>query len=133
MANKIRKMHIRRDDIVVLRTGDYRDKWTVKEDREGNERSKVRRTGKVIAVSPDEGKVIVQGINVVSKHTKPRKQGDPAGIINVEGAIYVDKVQLYCSACDAGVRVRRKVTTEVVDGKNRRTVKRICVKCDKEI
>jgi len=133
MANKIRKMHIRRDDIVVLRTGDYRDKWTVKEDREGNERNRTRRTGKVIAVSPEEGKVIVQGINVVSKHAKPRKQGDPSGILSVESAIYVDKVQLYCSSCDTGVRVRRKITVDTVDGKKRRTVKRICVKCDKEI
>ena len=37
--------------------------------------------GKVLEVSPSEGKVIVEGINVVKKHVKPRKAGDPSGII----------------------------------------------------
>ena len=45
-------------------------------------------TGKVLAVSPKEGKVIVEGLNMVKKHVKPRRQGETGGIVDAEGAIY---------------------------------------------
>lgn len=120
-----KKIHVKTNDTVVLLSGDYKDKWTVSEDKEGNVKKKTRKTGKVIAVSPDEGKVIVEGFNVISKHKKPRKQGEAGGIIKTEGAIYADKVQLYCSKCDSGVRVRSKIE----DGKKIR----VCTKCGSEI
>ena len=81
--------------------------------------------GKVIATSPEEGKVIVAGAHIVSKHTKARKQGDKSAIIKTEGAIYASKVQLVCPKCDKGVRVHHKI----VDGKKIR----VCAKCGAEI
>lgn len=74
---------------------------------------------------PEEGKVIVGGIAQVSKHVKPKKQGDQGGIVTTEGAIYASKVQLYCPNCKQGVRVGYKVE----DGKKIR----VCKKCGKEI
>ena len=121
-----RKMHIRRNDIVVLRCGDEWDKWVIKEGKDGAITRKERKTGKVIAVSPKENKVIVEGLNMVSRHTKPRKQGDPGGIIKVEGAIVADKVQLYCPKCDKGVR--SKIKTDSTGKKAR-----VCAKCAREI
>ena len=73
------KVHVRRDDTVIVISGD--DKGVI---------------GKVVAVSPDEGKVIVQGANIVSKHQKPRRQGESGGILKVEAAMYASKVQIYC-------------------------------------
>ena len=106
------KLHIKRDDTVVVISGD----------------SKGTR-GKVIATSPEEGKVIVAGANIVSKHTKARRQGDTAQIIKTEGAIYASKVQLVCPKCDKGVRVKVGYKTE-----GDKTVKvRICTKCGAEI
>ena len=102
------KLHIKRDDTVVVISGD----------------SKGTR-GKVIAAAPEEGKVIVAGANIVSKHTKARKQGDNSAIIKTEGAIYASKVQLVCPKCDKGVRTKVKF----VDGKK----VRICAKCGAEI
>ena len=102
------KLHIKRDDTVVVISGD--SKGTV---------------GKVIAASPEEGKVIVAGANVVSKHTKARKQGDNSAIVKTEGAIYASKVQLVCPKCNKGVRIHHKV----VDGKKIR----VCAKCGAEI
>ena len=90
---------------------------------------KTRRTGEVVATSPSEGKVIVKGVNVVSKHTKARKQGDVSGIITTEGAIYASKVQLYCDNCKCGVRV--KAGFEEKDGKKIKV--RLCAKCGKKI
>ncbi len=102
------KVHVRRDDTVIVISGD--DKGVI---------------GKVVAVSPDEGKVIVQGANIVSKHQKPRRQGESGGILKVEAAMYASKVQIYCSKCEKGVRIQHKI----VDGKKIR----VCAKCGQEL
>ena len=101
------KLHIKKDDTVVVISGD----------------SKGTR-GKVIATSPEEGKVIVAGANIVSKHTKARKQGENSSIIKTEGAIYASKVAIYCPDCKKGVRIHHNV----VDGKKIR----VCAKCGKK-
>ena len=101
-------MNIRRDDTVIVLSGD--DKGA---------------KGKVIAVSPKEGKVIVEKVNMIHKHVKPRKQGEAGGIIDAEGAIYASKVALYCSKCDKGVRVKVKM-----DGDKKI---RVCAKCGQEL
>ena len=106
------KLHIKKDDVVVVISGD--DKGT---------------KGKVLAVSPEEGKVMVEGVNVVSKHQKARRQGEVSQIVKTEGAIYASKVQLYCDACKTGVRT--KTVVEVVDGKKVKT--RVCAKCGAKI
>ena len=101
------KLHIKTGDTVVLLTGDAKDR---------------KKTGKVLEVSPSEGKVIVEGLNKVKKHVKPRKAGDPSGIIETEGAIYACKVQIVCPRCGKPTRVAHKVYE---DG----TKERICAKC----
>ena len=98
------KMHIKKGDTVVVLSGD--DKGV---------------KGEVIAVSPEEGKVIVKDVNVIHKHVKPRRQGGTGGIIDAEGAIYASNVALYCPKCDKGVRVAHKI-----DGD---TKIRVCAKC----
>ena len=102
------KLHVKRDDTVIVISGD--DKGT---------------KGKVIAVSPEEGKAIVEGVNKQKKHVKPRKQGETGGILDVDGAMYVSKLALYCPNCGKGVRVGHKV-----EGKKK---VRVCKKCGKEI
>ena len=102
------KLHVKSGDTVVVISG--ADKGV---------------RGKVIAASPEEGKVIVEGVHVVSKHTKARRQGETSQIVKTEGAIYASKVQLVCPKCDKGVRVAHKV----VDGKK----VRVCAKCGAEI
>ena len=107
------KLHIKKDDTVVVISGDDKGKQ-----------------GKVIAASPEEGKVIVEGVNVVSKHNKARRQGETSSIIKTEGAIYACKVQIVCTnkncaKYNQGVRVQHKV----VNGKK----VRVCAKCGAEI
>ena len=101
-------MHIKTGDTVIVLSGD--DKGV---------------KGKVIAVSPKENKVIVEKVNMIHKHVKPRKQGEAGGIIDAEGAIYASKVALYCDACKQGVRVKHVVK----DGKKIR----VCAKCGQEL
>ena len=79
------------------------------------------KTGKVLAVSPAEGKVIVEGLNMVTKHVKPRRQGEQGGIVKAEGAMYASKVMPVCPKCNKPTRVGHAV----VDGKK----VRVCKKC----
>ena len=104
MAN----LKIRKDDTVIVLSGDDKGK-----------------KGKVIATSPKERKVIVEGVNMVKKHVKPRRQGENGGIIEVAGAMYADKVAVFCDKCGKGVRVGYKT----VNGKK----VRVCPKCGKEL
>lgn len=101
-------MKIKTNDKVVVISGHYKGK-----------------VGKVMSADPKGGKVIVEGVNVATKHQKARKQGQDGGIIKVETPIYVSKVQLVCPKCDKGVRVGAKF----VDGKK----VRVCRKCGAEI
>ena len=76
--------------------------------------------GKVMAVSPKEGKVIVEKVNVVKKHVKPRKMGEQGGIIEAEAALYASKVQLVCPKCGRPTRVGHVVE----NGKKMRVCKK---------
>ena len=83
------------------------------------------KTGKVLAVSPAEGKVIVEGLNMVTKHAKPRRQGEQGGIVKAEGAMYASKVMPVCPKCNKPTRVDHAV----VDGKK----VRVCKKCGAQL
>lgn len=78
--------------------------------------------GKVLEVSPKENKVIVEGINVVSKHVKPRRAGETGGILKVEGPMHACKVMLVCPKCGKPTRLAHKLNA---DG----TKQRVCKKC----
>ena len=71
----INKVHVKTGDTVVVLSGKERGK-----------------KGKVMAVSPKEGKVIVEKINMVSKHTKPNAQNQNGGIVRMEAPINVSNV-----------------------------------------
>ena len=98
------KVHVKKGDEVVVINGKYRGK-----------------RGKVMQVSPSEGKVIVEGVNIVTKHIKPRKMGEPGGLIKAESALYADKVQLVCPKCGRPTRVGHKTDSK---GKKVRTCKK---------
>ena len=102
------KVHVKKDDQVVVING---------KDRGAR--------GKVLQVSPKEGKVIVEKINMVKKHVKPRQMGEPGGIIDAESALYASKVQLICPKCGRPTRVGHEFTE--VKGKTKKM--RVCKKC----
>ena len=100
-----KKVHVKTGDTVMVISGDDKGK-----------------KGKVMAVSPKEGKVIVEGINMVSKHVKPRRMGEAGGILKAEGAMYASKVQIICPRCKKPTRIGHKLNE---DGTKSRT----CAKC----
>ena len=82
--------------------------------------------GKVLAVSPAEGKVIVEGVNKVTKHVKPRRAGEAGGRIAAESALYACTVQLVCPKCGKAVRVGH-----VINDAGKKV--RVCKKCGAHI
>ena len=103
------KMSIKKDDTVIVLSGKDKGK-----------------KGKVLEVMPRDRKVIVEKINVVSRHTKPRREGEEGGIIKKEAPIYACKVMRVCPKCKKPTRPASKV------GKDGKRV-RVCKKCGAEI
>ena len=102
-------MHVKTNDTVIILAG--RDK--------GKE-------GKVMSADPASGKVLVEGVNVAKRHKKPRKQGDPGGIISKETPIYASKVMRVCPKCNKPTRPAFRLDKKGIKV-------RICKKCDAEI
>ena len=82
--------------------------------------------GKVVAAAPKTGKVVVEGVAMVTKHQKARAQGQPGGIIHREAYIDASNVMLVCKKCGKATRVASKVLD---DGKK----VRVCKKCGAQI
>ena len=101
-------MNVKKGDTVVVLSGKDKGKQ-----------------GKVLGTVPGSLKVVVEGINMVTCHVKPRRQGETGGIVKKETPIRTCKVALYCEKCGKGVRVGYKV-----DG-DKKT--RVCRKCGAEI
>ena len=99
-----KKLHVKKNDTVVVIAGKDRSK-----------------SGKVVSIHPKKDGVIVEGVNVVKRHTKPRGS-EQGGILEKEAVIHISNVALYCGVCKKPVRT--KITT-LEDGKKARC----CVKC----
>ena len=100
------KTFIKRDDMVVVNSG----------------RSKGKK-GRVLRIYPETDRALVEGVNLVTKATKPDpRMNQPGGFVKKEGTIHVSNLLLYCSACDRGVRTKK---TRGVGGK----LQRVCTRC----
>jgi large subunit ribosomal protein L24 len=89
----------------------------------GKERGK---TGKVLRVVPDKDAVIIERLNMVKRHTKPRGPQQPGGIVEKEAAIHASNIMILCDKCNAPVRVGHKT---LADGKKIR----VCRRCNEAL
>ncbi|MDO4732047.1 MAG: 50S ribosomal protein L24 [Bacillota bacterium] len=105
MAIEKKKLHVKKGDNVVVITGKDAGK-----------------KGKIINVDTKAGRVYVDKINVVSRHTKPTPGAPQGGIVKKEAAIDSSNVMLYCSKCGKGVRVKKEIAA---DGSKAR----VCANC----
>lgn len=102
MGNKV---HVRKGDTVYILSGKDNGK-----------------RGKVLRVIPSEGMVLVEGVNMSTKHRKPRSRYQQGGIIHQESPIPSSKVMLVCSRCNQPTKVGRKI---IENGQKAR----VCKKC----
>ncbi len=100
---------IKKDDLVVVLSGKDKGKQ-----------------GKVLSVIPSESKVVVEGVNVATKHKKATSQTEQGGIVKKEAPIYACKVQRVCPKCNKPTRPAHKL---LANGKK----VRVCKKCGAEI
>jgi large subunit ribosomal protein L24 len=101
--------NFRRNDQVIVIAGDDRGK-----------------SGKILKVLRGEDRVIVEKVNFVKRHTKPRSQTRQGGILEKEAPVHVSDVMHLCPKCQLGVRVTVKPAS---DGKR----ERYCRRCGESI
>ena len=100
-----KKLHVKQGDTVMVISGKDAGK-----------------VGKVQSALPREGKIVVEGVNMVTRHVRPRNASEQGGRIEREGAIYASKVMLYCDKCKKPTRISKQT---LADG----TKVRVCKKC----
>lgn len=84
------------------------------------------KTGKVLEVRPSEGRVIIDGVNIIKRHTRPTRQAPQGGVIEQPGPVYSSKVALVCPSCDKPTRVKRERSEDGAPS-------RVCRRCGKSI
>jgi len=101
--------HIKKDDFVKVIAGKDRGKQ-----------------GKVLRVFPTEGRLTVERVNMVKRHTRPTRQMQQGGIIEREGKLHVSNVMLICSKCERGVRIGHRTLED-------KKKVRICRRCGESL
>ena len=104
MNNTVNKVNVRVGDTVLILAGNYKGK-----------------KGKIIAVDPEKNTCKVEGVNIVTKHKKMRKQGEKSELKKMEGSIDISNVQIICGKCGKATRVGHKIENDVKH--------RVCQKC----
>jgi len=110
-------MRIKKGDTVVIRRG--KDRGTPDK----------LRTGKVLHVFPGRDRLIVEGINMISRHTRPTQRNPKGGVVKKEAPIHRSKVALYCKSCAAPT----KISYRVIEESGHKNKIRICRKCGESI
>ena len=83
------------------------------------------RKGKISNIFPGDGKIVVEGLNIHKKHTKPKRQGQKGAIVEVAAPLDVSCAKFICAKCTKAVRVGYRVTPE--------KKYRVCKKCGEEV
>lgn len=112
VTNLVPKIHVRAGDMVMLMSG--------------SDKAGVGQTGKVLNVFPKEGKVIVEGLNMITRATKSRTPMGKSGHVTKEGKIFASRVMLYCTGCKKPTRAGHKM---LENGKKTR----ICKHCNEAL
>jgi large subunit ribosomal protein L24 len=102
-------MHVRKGDQVVVIAGKEKGK-----------------RGRVLRLLTDSGRVVIERVNMVKRHTKPTQRNPRGGILEKEGSVEASNVALWCGKCVTGRRARQDPEGLTGEGQKKR---RICVKC----
>jgi len=93
MSNRFKpKFNIKKGDSVVVIAGDDKD---------------AKKPRKVLEVFPDKAKVLVEGVNIITKHTKPSAQNTKGGIVKIEAPVAISNVMLWDAKAGEGTKVKR--------------------------
>jgi large subunit ribosomal protein L24 len=118
-------MKIKKGDKVQIIKGKDR----VKHGKEGEKLAKGNQ-GKVLAVLPEQKKILVEGLNLRHKNIRPRKEGEKGQVLEIPGSMNVANVLLVCPKCNKATRVGYRLLDSDLKGKKK---VRICKKCGESI
>ncbi|MFZ5634517.1 MAG: 50S ribosomal protein L24 [Bacillota bacterium] len=99
------KIHVRKGDTVLVTTGKDKGK-----------------KGKIISVDPEKSRIIIDGVNIVKRHTRPTQKMPQGGIMEKPAPVHSSNVMLFCTKCNSPTRIKKKF---LEDGKK----VRICREC----
>jgi large subunit ribosomal protein L24 len=100
-----KKLRLKKGDVVIVVSGNDQGK-----------------KGKILSIDKKRGRIIVEGVHMIKKHMRPRKQGDQGGIIEKEAALHLSNIKLVCPKCGEATRVQK------ANLDNKKSV-RVCNKC----
>ncbi|MFK5927596.1 MAG: 50S ribosomal protein L24 [Desulfuromusa sp.] len=103
------KLHVKKNDMVEIIAGKERGK-----------------TGKVLRVLPGKGRVVVESLNVIKRHTRPNQLNPEGGIVEKEAPLNLSNVMLVCGSCNQATRTGLRL---LEDG----TKTRYCKKCNESV
>ncbi|WP_321369790.1 50S ribosomal protein L24 [uncultured Desulfuromusa sp.] len=103
------KLHVKKNDMVEIIAGKERGK-----------------TGKVLRVLPGKGRVVVEGLNVIKRHTRPNQLNPEGGIVEKEAPLSISNVMLICGSCSQATRTGVRL---LEDGSKTR----YCKKCNESV
>jgi large subunit ribosomal protein L24 len=104
-----RRASVRKDDMVMVTAGKDKGK-----------------RGKVLTVDPEKGKVVVEAVHVIKRHTKPSPKHQHGGILEYEAPIHISNVSVVCGSCGKPTRIGRK---RLADG----ATMRVCKHCGESV
>lgn len=108
-------MNIKKGDNVYIINGNYRGK-----------------TAKVLHVFPDKNRLIIEGVNMIKRHTRPTQRNPKGGVITKEGTVHRSNVKIYCSSCNSPTKVSFRII-EAKGKKSGQTKVRCCRLCGAEL
>ena len=103
-------MHVHKDDMVIVKAG-----------------NNIGKEGKVLKVFPNTERVIVEGVNIIKRHTKPSQRNPQGGVVQKEASIHASNVMVKCPKCSTATRIGHKLVTDAVSG--RKKGMRLCRNC----
>ena len=105
----IAKLHVKKNDMVKITAGKERGK-----------------TGKVLRVFPEKGRVVVESLNLIKRHTRPNQLNPEGGIVEKEAPLSISNVMLVCGSCNQATRTGIRL---LEDGSKTR----YCKKCNESV
>jgi len=91
------------------------------------------RTAKILRALPKEGMILVEGINLKSKHVRPRKEGEQGQVVKMPLPIDVSDAKFLCPKCGKASRLGYKIEKDPSTGSGQVKKFRICKKCKSEV
>jgi large subunit ribosomal protein L24 len=104
-------MHVKKEDLVLVLSGNHRGK-----------------KGKILKVFPKKDRAIVEGLNMIKKHTRPSAKNPQGGIVEKEASIDISNLMVICPKCNQPTKIKHAILVDEASKRKNRV--RVCKKCD---